>query len=106
MLTVLKHHWMTFIQPLRHSIPFQRNSVCKGKNSERQNVKDYLPVSVHVYRTPSQWVVEQQNTGDHISLHHGTRDAAVRYEVLDRLLLALRCDVLDDLEPLVGYLGV
>lgn len=60
---------------------------------------------MHVHGAASDRVVEQQHARDHIALHHGAGDAAVRDEMLDSLLLALRRHILDDLETFVGHLG-
>lgn len=58
-----------------------------------------------MHRAPSEWVVEKQHAGHHVALHHRAGDAAVRDEVLDGLLFAFSCHILDDLQAFVGYLG-
>lgn len=49
-------------------------------------------------------VIQQQDAGNHVSLYHSAGDASVWYEVLDSLLLALRCHILNDFKPFVGDL--
>lgn len=59
---------------------------------------------MHVDWTTGEWVIQQQDARNHIALYHGACDAAVRDEVLYRLLFPFGCHILDYFEPFVRHL--